>query len=283
MNRNSYMVLRQNTEFWRRRQRISTKRKSFFSSKQILLFIFFFIFIGLFSYGLVSLKNFTIKWDFLKIRDVKVHAKSKEIKNEIEVKMRNNLFGSILYTDTGKMKEFIMRNPYIKDVKIKKVLPSTIEVFVEERKGIAIAKDSKFYILDESGEIIKETEEIGSLPLIKGVSLDNKIAMGIAISFVREMKSLGYGKYLGEVDFSNPFNVKVKIKDSSVKVYLGESDFIDKFQRFLAIEKMLEEEFGQIEYVGFLDKERVYLKISRFKEGSQILGFQRENKIGSLR
>jgi cell division protein FtsQ len=277
------MVLRQNTEFWRRRQRISAKRKKFFPSKQILLFLFFFLFIGLFSFGLVKLKNFTIKWDFLKIRDVKVHAKSKEIKNEIEGKIRNNLLGSILYTDTGKMKEFIMRNPYIKDVKIKKVLPSTIEVFVEERKGIAIAKDSKFYILDENGEIIKETEEIGSLPLIKGVSLDNKIAMGIAISFVREIKSLGYDKYLEEVDFSNPFNVGVKIKDSSVKVYLGDSDFIDKFQRFLAIEKMLKEEFGQIEYAGFYDKERVYLKISRFKEGSQILDFQRENKIGSLR
>ncbi len=277
------MVIRQNSEFWRRRQIVSSKRKKLFSLKQILVFLFFFLFIGLFSYGWVMFKNFASKWDFLKIKDVKVHAMSQEMRNEIEAMIRSNLFGSILYADTEKIKEFIMRNPYVKDVKIKKVLPSTLEVFLEEREGIAIAEDSKFYIVDENGEIVKEVEEIGSLPLIKGVSLKNKIAMGIAISFVKEIKNLGYDKYLEEVDVSNPFNMTVKIKDSSVKVYLGESDFIDKFERFLAIEKALKEEFGQIDYVGFYDRERAYLKVSGLKEGSLIPNFSGKNKIGSVR
>lgn len=283
MNRNSYMALRQNSEFWRRRQGISAKRKRLFSLKRLPVFLFFFLFIGLFSYGWIKFRNFASEWDFLKIKDVKVRAGTQEMKKEIEEKIEKDLSGSIIYADTEEIKKIIMRNPYVKDVKIKKILPSTIEVFIEERKGIAIAEDSKFYIIDENGEIVKEAEEIGALPLIKGVSLKNKMALGIAISFVKETKSRGYDKYLEEVDVSNPFNIRVKIKDSSVKVYLGESNFIDKLERFLAIEKVLKEEFGQIEYIGFYDRGRAYVKVSGLIENSPVSGFSRGNKIGALR
>lgn len=280
MNRNSYMALRQNSEFWRRKHGISSKRKKLFSLKQISAFLFLILFIGLFSYGWIKFKDFASEWDFLKIKNVKVHAITQEMKDEIEKKIESNVFGSIISADTEKIKESIMRNSNVKDVKIKKILPSTIEIFIEEREGIAIGEDSKFYIIDENGEIVKETEEMGSLPLIKGVSLKNKIALEIAISFIKEMKNRGYDKYLEEVDVSNPFNMKVKIKDSSVKVYLGESNFIDKFERFLAIEKVLKEKFGEIEYIGFYDRERVYIKVSGLKEDSPIPGFSKEDKTG---
>ncbi len=266
MSRSSHPLLKPDSEFWRRRQKISTKRKKNPSFKGILVFLLFVLFIG-FSYsGFVRFKNFARSWEFLKIKDVKVHAIKSEMKKEIEDKIESSKFGSILFADSEKIKELIIKNPYVKDVKIKKVLPSTIEVFVKEREGVAIVKKDKFYIIDENCEIIKETEEIGFLPLIRDGSLNDKIAIGIAVSFIKEVKTLGHDKYLEEVDISNPLNMGVRIKDSRVKIYLGESDFLDKFERFLAIQEVLKKEFGDIEHVGFYDKERVYIKMQSQNE-----------------
>lgn len=261
MNKNSYSSLKTNSEFWRRGQRVLKRRKKKAYFKKVIVFTLLFILAGVSYSGYVKFKNYLKGSDFLKIKSIKVHALNPEIKKEVERIIGNCESGSFLFPNIEKFKGLIMKNPFVKEVKIKRILPSTIEIFLTEREGVAIVEDGKYFIIDEEGEVVKEVEEAGSLPLIRGAHLKDKAAIGIATSFIRDMKNTGNYKYLEEIDLSNPFNIVAKIKNFNTRVCLGESDFIDKFERFLKIKDALEKEFGTIEYIGFYDRERVYVKI----------------------
>ncbi len=259
MNRAYYPSLTKSPEYWRKRQKLP-KRKKRIWIKSIIIILFFIFFIELSYYGFLAVEKFIKDWEFLKVKDIIVHTENMVIKKEVEEKIRKNNLESVILADTNRIRESIMKNPYVKDVKIKKILPSTIEIFIKDRKGMAILNDVEYYIIDENGEIIEKVEKAVSLPVIKGVSAKDKIAIEMALSFIKELKKKGKDEHVEEIDISNPFNIGVITKNSKIKVYLGESDFSDKFERFLKIEEALKKEFGRIEYVGFCDKERVYVK-----------------------
>lgn len=260
MSKNLYPLLRPNSEFWRKRQNVSKRRKKTKTLWKILVFSLSFFLILLFYAGFTKLENYIKKSETLRVKDIKIHSKSERIKNEIERKISELGLGAILFINSEEIKRNVMKNPYVRDVKIKKILPSRIEIFIEEREGIAILKDGSEFILDENGELIERAENLNSLPMIVGASLKNRFAVEIALGFIKDLKGLGYEKLLEEIDVSNPFNLVVKMKNSQIKVHLGESDWLEKFRRFLEIKNTLQKEFGNIEYVGFYDKERAYVK-----------------------
>lgn len=261
MNKNLYPSLRPNSEFWRKRQNVSKRRKRIKTFGKIFIFPFLLFLILFFYAGFTKLEKYIKNSETLKVRDIRIHSKSERIRNEIEREVRGLELGTILFIDSGELTKNIMKNPYVKDVKIKKILPSRVEIFVEEREGIAILKNnSGLFILDENGNLIKRAENLNSLPIIIGASLKDRFAIEIALSFIKDLKGLGYEKLLEEIDVSNPFNINVKMRDSQVKIYLGESEWIEKFRRFLEIKNTLRKEFGNIEYVGFYNKEKAYVK-----------------------
>lgn len=260
MNRYLYPSMKANSEFWRKKQNVLKRKKKTANFKRVVIFLPFFLLFFLIYFGFLKLENYFRNSEVFKVKEIKIHAKSEGIKGEIEDRIKGLELGSILFVEAEEIRKNIMKNPYVRDVKIKKILPSRIEIFVEEREGIAILRDKDNFVIDENGEAIEKVEDLNSLPLIRGVSLKDRIAIEMAVSLLKDLKDLGYEKLVEEVDVSNPFNIGVKMRNSKVKVYLGESGWLDKFKRYLEIEGALQKELGEIEYVGFYDKERVYVK-----------------------
>lgn len=76
---------------------------------------------------------------------------------------------NILTLDTGKIKQRIAKDPWIKEVSVKRALPQTLRVEVIERIPIAlIAYGEKFYLIDEEFFVVAERDssEASEVPII---------------------------------------------------------------------------------------------------------------------
>lgn len=85
---------------------------------------------------------------------------------------------NIFKINTSKVKEILMENAYIKDVKVKRVLPSKLSINVEERKIAFSAQGADgIYTIDENGRVlgVKETIETMEVLTIEGIPAENLV------------------------------------------------------------------------------------------------------------
>ena len=82
---------------------------------------------------------------------------NEEIIDFLNIKKDKNIF---MYSISS-MEEKLLNNNYIKDVKIERKIPDTINIKLQERDIFAILSNGKVnYLVDEEGEIIEKIDEI---------------------------------------------------------------------------------------------------------------------------
>src|SRR5262245_52409590 len=81
---------------------------------------------------------------------------------------------NIVWTDLNAWRDRMMTSPWVRDATFRRSLPSTVEVEVEEREPVGIARlKSQLFLVDERGSII---DEFGpqhadfDLPIIDGLA-----------------------------------------------------------------------------------------------------------------
>ncbi len=84
-----------------------------------------------------------------------------------EIEIGSNLF----QTNLGKVKQRLLAEPYIKNVKVKRRLPATVEIILEEREEYAaVAYGNDFILVDNEGMVLRQAEENAALPILAGLS-----------------------------------------------------------------------------------------------------------------
>jgi cell division septal protein FtsQ len=166
-----------NTRFVRKRVRrffLRIIKNKFFWLFTLLVFTFS---------GLVYLFLFS---DFFQIKSIQIKGavsqKPEEIKNLIEKEITNSLLGfktkSIFLVKSKKISQVILNKyPEIEYLKIKKVMPFTLDIFIEERKGVGVlCSEFNCFLFDKNGVIFKEVEKskIDLLDFIFKLDLENE-------------------------------------------------------------------------------------------------------------
>lgn len=78
----------------------------------------------------------------------------------------------------GEIKSYLLKNPYINDVKVKRVFPSTLLIEVEEREQMAaLVYDDDYLIINEEGILLRKSETEPKITLVEGVKI-SKIKLG---------------------------------------------------------------------------------------------------------
>lgn len=132
----------------------------------ILLFILlgeiFIIFNGI-SY--VLLQTFPKK-------DLKIFIEGVEEKEQIKIKkLVSNYFRrkNILFLNLEELNSRILKIPSISEVKIKKILPDEIRIYIKREEPFAYLISGRIYLIDQHGRIIQEilnNEDMKFLPMI---------------------------------------------------------------------------------------------------------------------
>ncbi|WP_050607652.1 cell division protein FtsQ/DivIB [Clostridium niameyense] len=211
-------------EFIRKR-----KRKKFIKK----LIIFFILLCSI----LVTL---CLKLSYFNIQNINVQGNKNITSNDIINISRVNLGDNIFYTNSKTVEENVLLNPYIEEVKIKKVIPNKINIIVKEREATFYTKVGKKYlIISQNGCVLEKRNNISKMEVteLEGFNF-NSLDVGEKLK-TNEDRKLKILEEIGELLNRNNSNIKfnkidlknildIKIYHGNICIKLGTSGDIEK-------------------------------------------------------
>jgi cell division protein FtsQ len=179
---------------------------------------------------------------------------------------------SLLFTGLPEWRRRLLESSWVREATLRRVMPSTIEITIVERRPVGIARiDGELFLVDEGGAII---DEYGpqyadfDLPVIDGLSavttgsgaITNGRRAQLAarlLGAVRARPELA--RRISQVDVSDPRDAVVVLDQDTVLVRLGDDRFVERLQVYLELAPSLRERAPDMEYVDLRFGEHVYV------------------------
>lgn len=141
---------------------------------------------------------------------------SEQVIRIAEASTGENLFKA----STSSMKEKLLADPYIKNTKINRKLPSEIVITVYERnENAAVPYGNNYIIIDEEGMVLKMAEIEPALTLLLGMTVKN-IEPGTPLEVEENAILTDTLKMLNEVEKHELFFKKIDISKVIIKAYI---------------------------------------------------------------
>lgn len=209
----------------------------------------------------------------LQVRRIAVHGNVRISSGEVQAIVDGLRGSSILTADLTTYRRRLLQSSWVSDVALRRVLPSTIEVFVSERTPIGLCRlGTTLYLVDATGTLI---DEFGpqyaefDLPIVDGLvrtpssgqpSIDEARA-GLA---ARVIESLAARKDIAErvsqIDVRDAHDAVVMLQDDPALLHLGDEKFLERLQSYVDLAPALRDQVRDIDYVDLRFGERVYVR-----------------------
>jgi cell division septal protein FtsQ len=209
----------------------------------------------------------------LQVRRISVHGNVRISSGEVQAIVDGLRGTSIITADLPGYRRRLMESPWIADVALRRVLPSTVEIFVSERRPVGLCRlGSALYLIDPSGTLI---DEFGpqyaefDLPIIDGLvaapnsgqpTIDPARAELAArvIEAVAPRKDIA--QRVSQIDVRDAHDAIVMLQDDVALLHLGEDKFLERLQSYVDLAPALREQVSDIDYVDLRFGERVYVR-----------------------
>ena len=196
---------------------------------------------------IVSIVSVILLTPGFNIKEIKVTGntviKTEEIVAKSGIKKGVNIFDF----NVGEAKDNILAMGYISEVKIKRRLPSTVEIMVVEEVGVCYIKAEKGYVIitadgrcidDGSKNNDKDAHEIPKIPLVTGldevkykvgktITSENSAQLEALFKCLHELSKSGHIFNTLEIDMSNLNKIRFLYLTRDLEVILGDSEKID--------------------------------------------------------
>ncbi|MEO6212640.1 MAG: FtsQ-type POTRA domain-containing protein [Vicinamibacterales bacterium] len=223
----------------------------------------------------------------LQIRRIGVHGNERLSAGEVQALVDGLQGTNILSADLPGYRARLMLSPWVADVALRRVLPSTIEVFISERRPIGLCRlGDQLYLLDRTASIIDEYGPAYAdldLPIIDGVvrppaGRPRSTAKGAGAQWVGEpvidqqrtelaarvIEALAPHKALAErvsqIDVSDRHDAVVLLEQDPALLHLGDEQFSQRLQSYVDLAPTLRSHVPEIDYVDLRFDNRVYLR-----------------------
>jgi cell division septal protein FtsQ len=212
------------------------------------------------------------------VRRIAVHGNVRISSGEVQAIVDGLRGTSILTADLVGYRRRLMQSPWIADVALRRVLPSTVEIFVSERRPVGLCRlGNTLYLIDPGGTLI---DEFGpqyaefDLPIIDGlVALPSSgqptIDPARADLAARVIEALAPRKDIAQrvsqIDVRDVHDAVVMLQDDAALLHLGEEQFLERLQSYVDLAPALREQVSDIDYVDLRFGERVYVRPAAVK------------------
>lgn len=173
---------------------------------------------------------------------------------KVEQIVRESFPERVLEIDMAQLRERLKQHPWIRDVEIRRVLPSGLTIYVDERKpSVILEMQGRLMIADSEGILLDRYDpRYGKLdvPVFKGVSgkdidsyrssqMENSLRVHHALDMLAEIESgePQHVRRISEVDISEWNNLKIMMVDNPFVISLGEKDYLKRFRSLLHSDK----------------------------------------------
>jgi cell division protein FtsQ len=209
----------------------------------------------------------------LAVSRIQVHGNVRLSSGEVETLMRDLRGTNILAADLAASRKTLLRSPWVAEVAFRRVLPSTIEVFVSERRPFGLCRiRGDLYLIDRDGTVV---DEFGpkyvefDLPIVDGLvtaprngkpTVDERRAELAArvVDSIQDSQELV--KRVSQIDVSDLHDAVVLLDNDSALLHVGEDRFRERLQSYLQIAPTLRERIPDIDYVDLRFEQRLYVK-----------------------
>jgi cell division protein FtsQ len=190
-----------------------TKRKKKRRKKNYLLRLLLIIALGVGLYYLLTSSFFDVQNISVENNN---HYTKEQIISKADAKTGQNIFG----VKTNKIKDALLEDPYIKNVRIKRSLPGTVITIVEERKEAAMVPYADtFIVMDKDGLVLRKSNVELRLPLLIGMTIKT-MEEGRPLEVEETSVLTGTLDMLETMESTDMFFKKIDISNVIIKAYI---------------------------------------------------------------
>lgn len=209
----------------------------------------------------------------LRVQHIAIKGASKLSTGEVEALVDGLRGDHILSADLESYRARLMQSPWVGGATLRRVLPSTIEIAVSERRPMGLARvEGRLFLVDASGVVIEEhgvQHAQYDLPIIDGLQGDSS-ATGFLIDPERARLAARVidataadprvGPRVSQIDVSDAHNAVVLLDGDRALLHVGEAQFAERLRSYLSLAPTLRERLDEIDYVDLRFDERIYVR-----------------------
>jgi cell division protein FtsQ len=211
--------------------------------------------------------------DALQVSRIRVHGNVRLSNGEVQTIIRDLQGTNILSANLVKARSALLRSPWVAEVALRRVLPSTIDVYVSERRPFGLCRlGNQLYLIDRDGTVLDEFSPRYAefdLPIVDGLvrsprkgkpTIDETRAELAArvVDAIQGHEELV--KRVSQIDVSDAHDAVILLDDDPALLHVGEERFRERLQSYLEIAGALKERIPDIDYVDLRFEQRVYVK-----------------------
>ncbi|MEO5895914.1 MAG: FtsQ-type POTRA domain-containing protein [Vicinamibacterales bacterium] len=210
----------------------------------------------------------------LRVQRINLHGNDRLSSGEVQALIDGIRGSNILSVDLAEYRVRLKQSPWVAEVALRRVLPSTIEVFISERRPLGVCRlGNQLYLLDRTAFII---DEYGpqyanlDLPIIDGVVRAPSGGGGAKARGVqpvgepvideertdlaaRVIDSLTSHKALldrvSQIDVSDSRDALLLLDNDTALLHIGNEKFVERLQLYLDMAPALKQHVPEMDYV----------------------------------
>jgi len=180
---------------------------------------------------------------------------------------------NILAVDLEEWQQKLLSSPWVERATIRRVLPSTLEITVVERRPMGIGRlGTAMYLVDPRGVIIDEYGPAYAdidLPIIDGIGAAPQDGGSIVDVARAEFAARVIGalstrpelaKRVSQIDVSDLHDAVLILDGDPALLRLGDTEFVARLQQYIDLAPALHERLNGIDYVDLRFDERLYVR-----------------------
>lgn len=209
----------------------------------------------------------------LQVHRIVVRGQVRLSSGEVQALVEGLRGSSILTVDLSEYRQQLLKSSWVADVALRRVLPSTVEVFVSEREPMALCRlRDQLYLIDRTGMIL---DEFGpkykqfDLPIVDGVvrapstgqPVIDERRVALAARVLDDLAAdRDLARRVSQIDVSDEFDAVVLLRDDPALLHLGTAKFAERLQGYIDMAERLRETVPDMEYAKLQFDGRIYVK-----------------------
>ncbi|HEU4939419.1 MAG TPA: FtsQ-type POTRA domain-containing protein [Vicinamibacterales bacterium] len=225
------------------------------------------------TYAVYRAFDLVVSASALQVQHISVNGNSKMSVAAVRALADGIRGKSILTADLPAYRRRLLASPWVAEAALRRVLPSTVEVFISEREPMGLCRLQKqLYLVDRAGVVI---DEFGpqyaqfDLPIIDGLvrppssgqpAIDERRAEFAArvLDGIAPRKDLA--RSISQIDVNDLHDAVVLIDGDMALLHLGDDRFLERLQSYVDVAPALRERVQDIDYVDLRFKDRLYVR-----------------------
>ena len=209
----------------------------------------------------------------LQVRRIDVRGNVRLSSGDVQAIVDGLRGSNILTADLVGYRKRLLRSSWVSDAELRRVLPSTVEVFVSERRPMGLCRlGNALYLVDPHGILIDEFGPQYSefdLPIIDGLArtpnggrpVVDETRADLASRVIDALSSRkDLAKRVSQIDVSDAHDAVVLLQNDGAMLHLGEDKFVERLQSYVDLAPALRQRVPNIDYVDLRFDERVYVR-----------------------